>query len=297
MTQNNPAWRYLQSLESTSSRTSMQSILNIACNFFENGKTIDTYDWSQLNSDLLLELRDILKKNKKSPATINTYLSALKSVSKQAWRLKLINIENYEYIKEIRRVKGSRVTKSRSLSLNELNTLLDYCMAKDGAIAMRDACLIALGYGAGLRRHEAVGLQISDYDKNKRNIRVLGKGNKERINPLNPRIIDILECWLDERGRHPGALFLRVRKGNNITGDALSTQSVYDIVVKRYKEAGLERLSPHDLRHTFATKLLESGVDIFVVKDLMGHSNVETTKIYDNRDEKAKIIAVNELPL
>lgn len=297
MSKSNPAKRYLGSLESQQSRSSLGSLLNVVANYFVPGKTYKTLDWSMLDSEHIYNFRDWLNQHNKSPSTINTYLSALKGVAREAWSLKLISVETYLAIKEIKRSKGTRTSSSRSLSLDELNSLIDHCMAQDGPIAMRDACLIALVYGAGLRRHEAVGLELVDYKRQKRSIKALGKGNKERVNTLNDRVIDILECWLDERGRHSGPLFVRVRKGGKITNDAVSTQTVYDIIVRRYQEAGLERLTPHDLRHTYATNLLESGVDILLVQELMGHANLETTKIYDKRQDKYKALAAKELPL
>ena len=113
----------------------------------------------------------------------------------------------------------------------------------------------------------------------------------------NQRIIDILECWLDERGRKPGPLFVRMLKGNKITDMPISGQTIYDVVVRRYLECGLTRFSPHDLRRTFATNLLESGEDIFVVQELMAHSSADTTKLYDKRDIKKIRAASRALPL
>lgn len=169
-------------------------------------------------------------------------------------------------------------------------------MQQEGVIAMRDAAVIALVYGAGLRRHEAAGLLLSDVSLKDGSVKVLGKGNKERINALHDRNLDIISVWLDERGMTPGPLFLRARKGNRLVNEPISGQTIYDIIIRRYKEAGLKRLTPHDLRRTFATKLLENGEDVFLVQDLMGHSSVETTKNYDRRDEKAKKKAAKALP-
>lgn len=293
----NPAQRYLKTLDSDKSRVSLGSLLNVVAGYFQPGTTLESMDWSILDSDSVYSLRDWLKSQNKAPSTINTYISALKGVAKECWQLKLIDIETYQQIKEIKRTKGSRVPKSRALDLEELNQLLDHCMAEDGPIAMRDATLIALIYGAGLRRQEAVSLEVKSYKHKSQSIHTVGKGNKERTNSLNDRVIDILECWLDERGRQPGPLFVRIRKGGKISNEAISTQTVYDIVVRRYKQAGLERLTPHDLRHTYATNLLESGVDIMIVQELMGHSTLETTKIYDHRKDKCKEKASKALPL
>jgi len=287
---------YLLSLQSKQSRVTIKSLLNIIAFRFAKQERHQDYDWSQLHYEKILMLLSDLSNEGKSPATINVYLSALKGVAKEAWRKKLLSVENYQHIKEIKRFKGTRSIKGRALDLEELNTLIDYCMAQEGVIAMRDAAVIALVYGAGLRRHEAAGLMLSDLNVKEGSIKVMGKGNKERINALHDRNLEIIDTWLDERGLAPGPLFLRARKGNRLINEPISGQTIYDVVIRRYKEAGLQRLTPHDLRRTFATKLLENGEDVFLVQDLMGHSSVETTKNYDRRDEKAKTKAAKALP-
>jgi len=297
MKNKNPAKQYLLSLESVNSRTTMLSLLNRSVNIISPNATTDNFDWSLLSIETVLLVRESLSSKKMSPATMNTYLSALKGVAKECWRLKIIDIESYSLIKELKRSKGSRISKSRSLSLVELNALLDHCMEQEGVIALRDATVIALSYGAGLRRHEAANLQLRNYKKSKQTIHTIGKGNKERINSLNNRVLDILECWIGERGNKPGALFTRILKNGKITNKSITGQSVYNIIIRRYKEAGLSKLTPHDLRHSYATNLLDAGVDILIVQELLGHANLETTKIYDHRTDKKKIIAGKSLPL
>jgi integrase len=287
---------YLLSLQSKQSRVTMASMLNVISFKLAKNKSHQTMDWSTLHYEKILMLLSTLSDEGKSPATINVYLSALKGVAKEAWRKKLIDVESYQHIKEIKRIKGTRSIKGRALDLDELNTLIDYCMAQDGVIAMRDAAVIALVYGAGLRRHEAAGLLLSDLNVNEGTIKVLGKGNKERINALHDRNLDIIQTWLDERGLAPGPLFLRASKGNRLINEPISGLTIYDIFIRRYMEAGLKRLTPHDLRRTFATKLLENGEDVFLVQDLMGHSSVETTKNYDRRADSAKKKAAKALP-
>ncbi|GHF92073.1 tyrosine-type recombinase/integrase [Thalassotalea marina] len=287
---------YLLSLQSEQSRVTMESLLNVVAYKLQKKKSHRDVDWSKLHYEQILMLVSDLQKEKKSPATINVYLSALKGVAKEAWRKKNIDVEAYQHIKEIKRIKGSRSVKGRALELSELNQLIDYCMMQDGVIAMRDAAVIALVYGAGLRRHEAANLLLSDLDLEDATLRVLGKGNKERVNALHNRILEILDVWLLERGVEPGPLFQRARKGNRLINEPISGQTVYDIIIRRYQEAGLKRLTPHDLRRTFATKLLENGEDVFVVQDLMGHSSVETTKNYDRRADIAKKKAARALP-
>ena len=159
------------------------------------------------------------------------------------------------------------------------------------------ACLIALVYGAGLRRSEAADLPLSSYNKKRGEVKVIGKGNKERINPLNSRVLDIIETWLDERGRAHGPLFVRILKGGHITDQAIGEKTVYNIIVRRYKEAGLDALTPHDLRRTFASLLLENGEDLSTVQDMLGHASISTTKKYDKRGHSRKVKAGQSLPL
>ncbi|MCW9023097.1 MAG: tyrosine-type recombinase/integrase [Gammaproteobacteria bacterium] len=297
MAKKNPAELYLLSLESQQSRISMRSYLNRAIQIISGEDSVNKFDWSSLTYEMVYNLKDTLSKEKKAPDTINAYLSCFKGAAKEAWRLKYINIETYQHIQDVKRVKGSRNPKGRALSIKELNIILDHCMSQDGLIAMRDAAVIALTYGAGLRRSEAANLPMSAYNRKYKEITVLGKGNKERINALNDRVIDIVDCWLDERGREPGPLFVRIYKGNRMTHDQITGQTVYDIIIKRYKEAGLIRMTPHDLRKTYATNLLENGEDIFTVQELMGHASLDTTKIYDKRGDKKTKKASKALPL
>jgi len=92
-------------------------------------------------------------------------------------------------------------------------------------------------------------------------------------------------------------LFVRILKGGEITLLPITDKTVYNIVVRRYKECGLKSLTPHDLRRTFATVLLEQGEDLFIVQDLMDHASIETTKRYDKRGEQEKVVAGKALPL
>lgn len=231
MARYNPAQRYIRTLDSQQSRTAMTSLLNNVARYFNSENTLIEQDWSMLNTDQIYHIRERLRRQRKAPSTINAYLAALIGVAKQCWQMNLIDIETYQHIKEIKRSKGSRINTGRALKLDELNAMLDHCIAEEGPIALRDGTLIALVYGAGLRRHEAVRIQLKDYSRNKATIRVVRKGDKERINALNSRLIDIIECWLDERGRQPGPLFNRIRRGGNITEHPISPQTVYDIII------------------------------------------------------------------
>ncbi len=288
---------YLNSLQSEKSRITMGSLLNSAANLMEEGRSLQSYDWGNLSYPDVYELWAKLNSQKKAPSTLNTYLAAIKGVSQEAWRLGLISLDDYHHIKDIPRAKGKLMQAGRTLKLQELNKMIDHCRAQEGLIALRDTCLIALIYGAGLRRDEAATLPLSAYRNKRAEIQLVDKNAKERVNPINKRIADIVEKWLKKRGRKPGPLFVRIVKGDKLTNEPISDKTVYNIIVRRCKEAGLKLLSPHDLRRTYATTLLENGENISTVQDLMGHASIESTKRYNKPNEKMKVKASRALPL
>jgi site-specific recombinase XerD len=119
-------------------------------------------------------------------------------------------------------------------------------------------------------------------------VRVLGKGNKERFVPLVAGAIAALDAWLVARGGEPGGLFRAINKGGRFAGTGLSAQTVYSALRKRAAQAGVARLSPHDLRRTFVGDLLDAGADLATVQQLAGHAAVTTTARYDRRGEHAR---------
>jgi integrase/recombinase XerD len=287
---------YLLSLQSIESRKTMVCFLNRSGLLLQNKKSHDKVDWGALHYEDILNLLSMLGAEKKAPATINSYLSALKGVAREAWRKKLLTTEHYTHIKEIKRVRGQREIKGRALPLDELNKLINHCLAQHTDICARDAAMIAVIYGAGLRREECASLKRSDLDLKDSSLRIMGKGNKERKNYLCGRSIELLKDYLLIRGNASGFLFYRGIKSGALIGQGISSQAVYDILARRQKKAGVPHLTPHDLRRTFATNLLNEGVDIFTVQNLMGHANVDTTKHYDKRSKEVQKIAALALP-
>jgi integrase/recombinase XerD len=148
--------------------------------------------------------------------------------------------------------------------------------------ALRDRALLELMYACGLRASEAIGLEVADVDLDDQVLRARGKGSKERIVPIGQRAVRAVRAYL-ERGR-PG--LLRSRGGEthlfvNFRGGALTRQGLYKIVRRHATSAGLaDRLSPHTLRHTFATHMLAGGCDLRSVQEMLGHADVATTQLY-----------------
>ncbi len=156
-------------------------------------------------------------------------------------------------------------------------------------IGTRDAAVIAIMYSGGLRREEVTKLDLEDYDDANRKLIVHGKRSKERNVYLVDGAVAALKHWMRIRGNEPGPVFLEVNKGGNLVeGKRITTQAIYYLLKSRAKRAGVDNFSPHDIRRTFVSDLLEAGVDIATVARMAGHSSVDTTARYDRRPEQAK---------
>jgi integrase/recombinase XerC len=171
----------------------------------------------------------------------------------------------------------------RVMPVDEVFALLDV-PARDTALGLRDRAILEVLYGAGVRVGELCGLSVGDLDVSSRQIRVLGKGSKERICPLNDGAVAAIRSYLARRGEliarrrssdDPGALFLNYRGGR------LRARSVARHLQRYVKRCALRRhVTPHALRHSFATHLLGSGMDVRSIQELLGHSSLSTTQRY-----------------
>jgi integrase/recombinase XerD len=290
---------YINSLARKTSRRSMSSLLDNIVRILSNNKARahDEYDWSEFRYHDVHRVLASLSDAGKSPQTMNNYLSCMKGVAKHLRKAGVITPSDLANIAEIKGNTGSHQIKGRCLSLEELNTLIDHCLHSDNPKALRDAVIIAITYGAGLRRSEVADLTLSMYNESEGTLRIKGKGNKVREIEINARVRDAIDSWLDFRKREEGFLFLQIRKGGHLTRNRISGQAVYNIIVQRYKECGLKRLSPHDLRHSYATNLLDNGTNIKIVQELLGHENLETTAKYLHVNEKEMKKASRNLPI
>jgi integrase/recombinase XerD len=168
----------------------------------------------------------------------------------------------------------------KPLTVDEMKALLD-APGAEGPVALRDAAILETLYGAGLRISELVALDVDDLDLDEGSLRAFGKGSKERVVPLGRYAVRSLKKYLNRSRptmasrRSRAALFLNQRGGR------LTRQGCTNIVKKMAKRAGLrKRVTPHMLRHSFATHLLEGGADVRVVQELLGHASVATTQVY-----------------
>jgi site-specific recombinase XerD len=224
-----------------------------------------------------------------APSTANRMLSSLRGVLRDAWNLELVSAEDFHRAVSIKAVKGSRLPAGRALTAGEIRALFATCAGDPRPAGVRDAAMIAVLYGAGVRRAELVQLSVSHYEPDTGAVRVeSGKGNKERITYVQGMGCTAVEVWIGVRGSEPGPLFVPIHRSGRIQPRALREQSVYDMLQRRATEAGVPPFSPHDLRRTFAGDLLDAGADISTVQKLMGHASVNTTQGYDRRGEATK---------
>lgn len=224
-----------------------------------------------------------------APATANKMLSAVRGVLAEAWRAGLMNGDDYHRAVDVEAVKGSTAQTGRELGDGEVRALFEACAADLSPAGARDAALLAVLFGAGLRRSEATDLRRADYDLTEAKLTVrAGKGRKARVTYLPRGACDALAQWLGVRGDEDGPLFRPVNKGGRIGAGGVTDQSVRLAMQKRAREAGVSAFTPHDLRRTFVSRLLDAGADLAAVKGLAGHADVSTTAKYDRRGERAK---------
>nr|WP_040883515.1 site-specific tyrosine recombinase XerD [Janibacter sp. HTCC2649] len=170
----------------------------------------------------------------------------------------------------------------KAISVSEVERLLNAAAVGDTPASLRDKALLELLYGTGARISEAVGLDIDDVDMDAGIVRLEGKGGKQRLVPLGSYARTALTAYLvrgrgtfSTKGKGTPAIFLNQR------GSRLSRQSAWSILRAAAARADLSgHLSPHTLRHSFATHLLEGGADVRVVQELLGHASVTTTQVY-----------------
>jgi integrase len=228
--------------------------------------------------------------------TANLHLAALRGVLKEAWRLGQMSADAYHAAADLEPVRGSREPAGRHVARLELRDLFAACGG--GPAGARDRALLALLVGAGLRRSEAVALCVSDYAANGA-LRVVGKGNKGRTAYITNAAQEALDAWLAIRGDAPGPLLCPVRRGGRIELRHMSDSAVRLRCVALARRAGVISFSPHDLRRTFVSDLLDAGADLAAVQALAGHSSPAVTARYDRRGERAKVRAAMlvDLPL
>lgn len=232
-------------------------------------------DWKRVNK---IHLRAFLARRfaKASPATVMRKLASMRSFFRWLVREEVLEVNPAALLatpKQPRRLP-------RALNVDDTFALIEASQGK-GPLELRDRAILELLYGGGLRVSELVWLSMGDLDLVGRSVRVMGKGGKERLVPVGKKALEALESYLRRRPEllrsdgEPEALFL----GRN--GTRLSTRQVARRLDRRVRVAALARnVSPHVMRHSFATHLLAGGANLRAIQELLGHSSLSTTQRY-----------------
>jgi site-specific recombinase XerD len=311
-----PVCLYLEELTEKSQITMYRCIRMFSIWFYSNESVMPEHvRWSDVTYGDVKAYQNYLryKHNDESntrtkPLSVDTqnlYLTAVRNVMKKASRLSMVApvkkvvIETYLEVLEIKMLTGTRISTSRALDQGEVMTYLSSCNEIKGPNKRsRDVALFLTMINCGLRMEETFTMSYPDnVDLKAKEVRIIGKGNKERIIPLNDvTAIALTEYISKVLGDEPGLLWLPINKSDKINKNkSLSANGIRYILKQRGICGEIKSFKPHDLRRTFGTRLLELGVDVFTVQDLLGHASSNTTKRYDMRGSETKVEAVKLL--
>ncbi len=229
----------------------------------------------KISRDDLLEFIINLNENQISNRSISRKISSLKSFFIYLLKLEKITenpvelIDSPQYLKKL----------PNYLSLEEVETMIN--LEGNSPSGIRDSCIIELMYSSGLRVSELCGVKIGDISFENRVIRVFGKGSKERIIPIGTAALERVKKYLIYRKEFTGRAFSSDYLILSRLGKKISRVSVWSIIKKRARSAGIIKdITPHTLRHSFATHLINGGADLRAVQEMLGHSDISTTQIY-----------------
>ena len=221
------------------------------------------------------------------PATLARKLSSVKSFLIFLEDEKIINSSPVKYL------KFPKLERKIPKTLNQ--EIIDTMLDNSKNLSLRDSTIIELIYATGIRASELINIKITDIDFNEATLRILGKGSKERIIPIHDLALKLIsKYWKNEIFNHNKKVNKKNIKFNrnllflNVQGEKLTRQGLWYIIKNISKKLGLDinNVSPHILRHTFATHLLYNGVPLRHLQELLGHSNISTTQIYTHLSDQ-----------
>ena len=256
------------------------------------------YPWHRRPPASLAKLRADLAEGF-AVATANASLAAVRGALRAAWLAGELSRDGFERRAASLKTVSGGSAPGRAISPADARKLFAACEDPNAAAGARDAALLAVLYGLGLRRAEAGALAMEDWDRAAGTLLVHGKGRRQRLACLGMNgAAEAMGAWLAIRGEDAGPIFNPVNKAGRVShGRGLTGQAIANRVGRRAEAAGLGKLAPHSLRRSFATQLLSAGNDLAVTADLMGHARTDTTRLYDRRGEDAKRAAMDTLPV
>jgi integrase len=257
-----------------------------------------SFDWTQLRNEHTTMIKRWLLETVKT-TTAHKTLAAVKGILSKAFDLKMINADDYMRAIKPCRVKVNKqmsAATGRMLTEGEFDALIATCEKGSPARAARDKAIICIFHQVGTRLAEISNLTLADYSPNFTSeagrLIVHGKGSKDRTVYIKNGTLAALNTWIEVRGNEPGPLFYNIMRADIPFSRRISPRTIYAMLVNRGELAGLAHFTPHDLRRSFASRLLDEGVDISTVADLMGHTDPSITKGYDRRGETRKMEAI-----
>lgn len=286
-----PVMTYLARLSPGSRETMARALRLLAVALGEDDPR--NVEWARLGYSETRAIAAALEKTY-APRTVNRILSALRGVLEEAWVLGLVTAEQYHKARRVKGVSSQDLPSGRELTTAELRRL--YEAAGDDTRGRRDRAVLALLYGAGLRRAEARSITRSMLEPEDEAVRVVGKGRKERrVYFLGDTFPDIF-AWLERHGDR--FVLTPVNKAGRVLSGPISIQGIHAAVQALRKAAGVRPFTAHDLRRTYASRLLDSGADLPVVQRLLGHASpVTTANAYDKRGDRAAKAAAQKVTL
>lgn len=290
----NPAQLYVASLLTVQSRkTAIEAMGRIL--FILNGRDVpwQTFPWHEVHATETTLIRAFLVEHY-GPATSRLTLSILRGILRQCFRLELITADVYQRAIMIDPVRGESAPAGRMLKPEEIRILIEYIDFLGGDFGAMVAALFAVGLGGGLRREEMAALEATALADDDSVVRLIGKGQKERVQPLPPWAGARVRAWLELRGECVATtMFLRTH-GVRIKDKEPSLWSIWNLIGTTGRDAGVPAFTPHDLRRTFASRMLDRG-DLSLAQKAMAHKSPSTTVRYDRREDRRVAESVGEL--
>ena len=238
--------------------------------------------WQDVDRYVVINYLEKMHDEKKAPATVTRMITSLRRFHQFLRQERLTDHDPMQHIDTPKKVQKLPST----LSLTEVERLIETPDTTKN-LGIRDRAILEVMYATGMRVSELVGLKLSDLHLSLGLVQTLGKGDKERIIPLGDYAIQWLERYLDEARPLLVANPSETQVFVNHHGTGLSRQGIWKNLKELVREAGINKeVTPHTLRHSFATHLLENGADLRTVQELLGHADISTTQIYTHITKK-----------
>jgi len=298
----NPLTLYLTRLAPSSQLTMRYVLQDAADRLGYEDINLEEIDWHLLQPEHVIALVAALREDGYAPNTSSLYVNAVRGVMNEAWRMSLITQEHLLKMRTVKASAGTRLGQGRNLRRTLIREMMEACAADPRPQGLRDAAVIGILYGSGMRKSESVNLDLAQVDFAERSLRVIGKGNKELVKYAPDWAFAKLQAWLafrreqlKEGEEDDSFLFNRIRRGSHITRERITKHAIYYIARQRGEQVGV-KIMPHDFRRSFITRVIEEH-DLSIAQKLAHHTNIQTTASYDVRDDNERRRAVDRFDL